>query len=42
MPAAFAARLRPLAGSRNVLVQGCLQVDLAIVERVLKERLSDL
>lgn len=40
IPAAFAAPLRPLAGSRNVL--GYLQVDLAIVERVLKERLSDL
>lgn len=40
--AAFAAALRPLAGFRNVLVHGYLQVDLAVVERVLKEKLTDL
>jgi uncharacterized protein YutE (UPF0331/DUF86 family) len=42
LPADLAARLRPMAGFRNVLVHGYLQVDLAIVERVLKERLRDL
>lgn len=40
--AEFAAQLRPLAGFRNVLVHGYLQVDLAVVERVLKEKLTDL
>lgn len=38
----FAERLRPVAGFRNVLVHGYLQVDLAIVENVLKEKLGDL
>jgi uncharacterized protein YutE (UPF0331/DUF86 family) len=38
----FAARLRPLAGFRNVLVHGYLELDLAIVERVLKEELATL
>ena len=42
LPAEFAARLRPLAGFRNVLVHGYLRVDLAIVERVLRENLADL
>lgn len=42
LPAEFAARLRPLAGFRNVLVHGYLKVDLAIVERVLREELKDL
>lgn len=42
LPAEFAARLRPMAGFRNVLVHGYLKVDLAIVERVLRESLSDL
>lgn len=41
LPASFAARLRPLAGFRNVLVHGYLQVDLAIVEKVLSEKLQD-
>jgi len=41
LPAAFAARLRPIAGFRNVLVHGYLQVDLAILERVLNQRLQD-
>lgn len=40
--AEFAARLRPLAGFRNVLVHGYLEVDLAIVEKVLREDLSSL
>jgi uncharacterized protein YutE (UPF0331/DUF86 family) len=41
LPAPFALRLRPLAGFRNVLVHGYLQVDLAIVEKVLHEKLGD-
>jgi uncharacterized protein YutE (UPF0331/DUF86 family) len=40
--AAFAARLRPLAGFRNVLVHGYLDVDLAIVEQILREGLPQL
>lgn len=42
LTAGFASRLRPIAGFRNVLVHGYLQVDLVIVEQVLKERLQDL
>ncbi len=42
LPADFAARLRPLAGFRNVLVHGYLQVDLTVVERVLREELDNL
>ena len=42
LPAEFAAALRPIAGFRNVLVHGYLQVDLGIVERVLKEELQNL
>ncbi len=38
----FASRLRPMAGFRNVLVHGYLQVDLDVLERVLRERLQDL
>ncbi len=38
----FASRIRPIAGFRNVLVHGYLQVDLDILERVLRERLQDL
>jgi len=38
----FALRLRPIAGFRNVLMHGYLQVDLEILERVLKERLPEL
>jgi uncharacterized protein YutE (UPF0331/DUF86 family) len=38
----FAERLRPMAGFRNVLVHGYLQVDVAVIERVLKEKLGDL
>lgn len=42
LPAEFAARLRPLAGFRNVLVHGYLQVDLTLVEKVLSEKMPDL
>jgi uncharacterized protein YutE (UPF0331/DUF86 family) len=42
LPAEFASRLRPIAGFRNVLVHGYLQVDLAIVEAVLRDKLKDL
>jgi len=42
LPAEFASRLRPIAGFRNVLVHGYLQVDLGIVQRVLREGLPDL
>jgi len=38
----FASRLRPIAGFRNVLVHGYLQVDLEILERVLRDRLPEL
>jgi len=40
--AEFAARLRPIAGFRNVLVHGYLQVDLAVLEQVLREKLLEL
>ena len=38
----FAARLRPLAGFRNVLVHGYLQVDPGVIERVMHEKLDEL
>ena len=38
----FASRLRPMAGFRNVLVHGYLQVDLNVLEQVLREKLQDL
>lgn len=41
LPADFAARLRPLAGFRNVLVHGYLAVDLDEVARLLGARLDD-
>ena len=41
LPAEFASRLRPLAGFRNILVHGYLQVDLAVVEQVLQEKLPE-
>jgi uncharacterized protein YutE (UPF0331/DUF86 family) len=41
LPAEFAARLRPVAGFRNVIVHGYLEVDLEIVHRLLNERLDD-
>lgn len=37
----FAARFRPVAGFRNVIVHGYLEVDLEIVHRLLNERLDD-
>ncbi|MGH8722838.1 MAG: type VII toxin-antitoxin system HepT family RNase toxin [Burkholderiales bacterium] len=41
LPAEFASRMRAVAGFRNILVHGYLQVDLAIVETVLREKLQD-
>lgn len=41
LPADFAAGLRGLAGFRNVLVHGYLDVDLDIVHDVLSRRLDD-
>ncbi len=41
LPAEFAARFRPVAGFRNVLVHGYLDVDLARLHAVLNERLED-
>lgn len=41
LPAAFAARFRAVAGFRNVVVHGYLDVDVAIVHRLLNERLDD-
>lgn len=41
LPADFAARLRALAGFRNVLVHGYLQVDLEEVASLLGARLDD-
>ena len=42
LPADFASRLRPMAGFRNVLVHGYLQVDLGILAHVLKEKPQEL
>lgn len=42
LPAQFASRLRPLAGFRNILVHGYLEVDLDVVERVMSEKLREL
>ncbi len=39
---AFAARLRPMAGFRNVLVHAYLETDPAIVIRVLREGLDEI
>ncbi len=41
LPQDFAASFRAVAGFRNVLVHGYLEVDLALVHRVLNERLGD-
>jgi uncharacterized protein YutE (UPF0331/DUF86 family) len=41
LPGDFAARFRPVAGFRNVIVHGYLDVDLEIVHRLLNERLDD-
>ena len=41
LPAAFVDRFRGVAGFRNVVVHGYLDVDPGIVHRVLNERLED-
>lgn len=41
LPPDFAARFGAIAGFRNVLVHGYLEVDLEIVARFLAERLED-
>ena len=41
LPAAFGARFRRIAGFRNVLVHDYIEVDLAVVARVLDENLDD-
>ena len=41
LPGEFVARFRPVAGFRNVIVHGYLDVDLEIVHRLLNERLDD-
>jgi uncharacterized protein YutE (UPF0331/DUF86 family) len=41
LPEQFAERFRSVAGFRNVLVHGYLEVDLVVVHRVLNERLRD-
>lgn len=41
LPAEFAARFRPVAGFRNVIVHGYLDVDLTVVHRLLNNRLDD-
>lgn len=41
LPADFARRFRGVAGFRNVLVHGYLEVDAGLVHRVLNERLED-
>jgi uncharacterized protein YutE (UPF0331/DUF86 family) len=41
LPADFAQRFQGVAGFRNVLVHGYLEVDLALVHRLLNQRLGD-
>jgi uncharacterized protein YutE (UPF0331/DUF86 family) len=41
LPPPFAARLRGIAGFRNLLVHGYLAIDLARVHEILNERLVD-
>jgi uncharacterized protein YutE (UPF0331/DUF86 family) len=41
LPGEFARRFRAVAGFRNVLVHGYLDVDAALVHRILNERLDD-
>ena len=41
LPEEFARRFRSVAGFRNVLVHGYLEVDLDVVARLLGERLTD-
>jgi uncharacterized protein YutE (UPF0331/DUF86 family) len=42
LPEALASSLRDMAGFRNILVHGYQEVDLGIVEDVLKHHLDDL
>lgn len=41
LPAAFARQLRPVAGFRNILVHGYLEVDLTRVHEFLNTRIDD-
>jgi uncharacterized protein YutE (UPF0331/DUF86 family) len=41
LPGEFATQFRAVAGFRNVVVHGYLDVDLVIVHRLLNERLED-
>jgi uncharacterized protein YutE (UPF0331/DUF86 family) len=41
LPGGFASEFRAIAGFRNVVVHGYLDVDPAIVHRLLNERLTD-
>jgi uncharacterized protein YutE (UPF0331/DUF86 family) len=41
LPRDFAARFRSVAGFRNVVVHAYLEVDVALVHRLLNERLDD-
>ena len=41
LPSGFGARFREVAGFRNILVHGYLEVDLEVVVRVLREHLGD-
>lgn len=41
LPGEFVRRFRSVAGFRNVLVHGYLEVDPAVLHRVLNERLDD-
>ena len=41
LPGPFAQRLRAIAGFRNVLVHGYLEVDVARLHRVLSQQLDD-
>jgi uncharacterized protein YutE (UPF0331/DUF86 family) len=41
LPADFARRLRAIAGFRNILVHGYLEVDVERLHRVLREQLGD-
>lgn len=42
LPPAFAGSFRAVAGFRNVLVHGYLDIDPALVHRILNERLDDI
>ena len=41
LPAAFAEQFRSIAGFRNVLVHGYLDIDVALLHRILVTRLDD-